>query len=175
MEVMTAPTDRENVRVGTTERESAIAALGEHLSAGRVTLDEYGTRSAEATTAATRGELMALFSDLPAPHPQLDDPAPAAPLAPSVDLAKRAENLPVTTRRGNGDLAKRVFLGVMGVSWLIWIPAVALSHGWAWWLIFVPIGISSFAKKVWGWDDDNDDRDRDQRRRRELRSRRHGW
>jgi hypothetical protein len=161
MERMTGPTNREDLRVGTTEREAAIAALGEHLSAGRVTLDEYGTRSAEATTAATRGELMTLFSDLPSPHPQLDDPAPA------VDLAKRPA-AQVAVKRDRGELTKRVVAGVSAVSWLLWIPAVVWSHGTLWWLMFVPLAVSGFAGKVWG-----DDHQRDEHR--ERRSRRHGW
>jgi hypothetical protein len=168
---MTAPSDRDNLRVGTTEREAAIAALGEHLSAGRVTLDEYGTRSAEATTAATRGELMALFADLPAPHPQLEDPTPVAPAA-SVDLAKRPETQ-IAVKRDNGELVKRVAGGVMAVSWMAWIPLLYFSHGALWWLLFVPVALSAFVGKVWGDNHDDDDRHRDRDRRR--RARRHGW
>ena len=61
-------------------------ALGEHLSSGRIDLDEFGTRSAQITQARTVADLRALFVDLPAPHPTLPGPEvaprPAAPPAP---------------------------------------------------------------------------------------------
>lgn len=50
--------------------------LGEHMSAGRIDVEEYGERSARITTAKTRGELMALFHDLPDPRPQFVAPVP---------------------------------------------------------------------------------------------------
>ncbi|WP_163508766.1 DUF1707 SHOCT-like domain-containing protein [Fodinicola acaciae] len=154
----------DELRIGDAEREAAIAALGEHLSAGRLTLDEYGTRSAEATSATTRGDLLALFKDLPAPHPTLETPAPA------VDLAKRPER-PVA-RVERGELAKRIVTGISAASWMLWIPLAVVSHWSLWWLMFIPIGLSAFAGKIWYPDDDDrDDRDRRQRRR----ARRHGW
>ena len=59
------------MRVGDTERNSALEALGEHLSAGRLDIEEYGERSAKVTVARTTADLTALFTDLPAPHPTL--------------------------------------------------------------------------------------------------------
>ena len=56
---------RSDIRVSDTEREDALEKLGEHLSAGRLDIDEYGERSAKVTTAKTRGELLDLFGDLP--------------------------------------------------------------------------------------------------------------
>jgi hypothetical protein len=72
------------IRIGDTERESALAALGEHMSAGRLDIDEYGDRTARVATAKTRGELLGLFSDLPGPHPGFDGAAsiPAPPRVP---------------------------------------------------------------------------------------------
>jgi hypothetical protein len=52
-------------------------ALGEHLSSGRIDLDEFGTRSAQVSQARTVADLRALFVDLPAPHPSLPGPVPA--------------------------------------------------------------------------------------------------
>lgn len=59
------------LRISDPEREAALQALGEHMSVGRIDLDEYGERSAQVTTAKTRGELAAIFEDLPQPHPRL--------------------------------------------------------------------------------------------------------
>jgi hypothetical protein len=67
----------DGIRIGTAEREAAIAALGDHLGAGRLDLDEYADRSALASIARTRTELLNLFTDLPEPRSWLD-PQPAA-------------------------------------------------------------------------------------------------
>jgi hypothetical protein len=75
-----------NIRIGSTERENAVAALAEHLGQGRLEVGEYDQRCALATAARTRGELAAIFEDLPDPHPDygtsepepVDEPAPRA-------------------------------------------------------------------------------------------------
>ncbi|GAB2448981.1 DUF1707 SHOCT-like domain-containing protein [Nocardia tengchongensis] len=68
------------VRVGTTEREQAAAALGEHFAAGRLDLTEYDDRVSRAYAAKTAGELAVLFSDLPRPQPPAQQaPTPPAP------------------------------------------------------------------------------------------------
>jgi hypothetical protein len=53
------------LRIGDAEREAAIAALGEHYAAGRLTKEEYDERSARAWTARTGSALWPLFADLP--------------------------------------------------------------------------------------------------------------
>ncbi|MGW4206657.1 DUF1707 SHOCT-like domain-containing protein [Lentzea sp. NPDC004789] len=68
-----------DIRIGDTERQQALEVLGEHMSAGRIDIEEYGERSAKITTAKTRGELMALFYDLPDPRPQFVSPMPMVP------------------------------------------------------------------------------------------------
>lgn len=67
-----------DIRVSNTERDAAVEGLAEHLSTGRLDLDEYEDRCGRATAARTRGELEALFVDLPAPHPDLSSAAPPA-------------------------------------------------------------------------------------------------
>jgi hypothetical protein len=56
------------LRIGDAERESAVAALGEHYAAGRLNKDEFDERTAAALTAPTQSALAPLFLDLPAPH-----------------------------------------------------------------------------------------------------------
>lgn len=46
-------------------------------------VDEYGDRSARVTAAKTRGELLALFGDLPAPHPVFAQVAPLPSATPA--------------------------------------------------------------------------------------------
>lgn len=56
-------------RIGTAEREQAIAALQQHLQAGRLTPEEYEERSVQASRALTWADVAPLFADLPEPHP----------------------------------------------------------------------------------------------------------
>jgi hypothetical protein len=56
-------------RIGSAERDSAVAALRTHLEAGRLTPEEYEDRSVSASRARTWSEIMPLFADLPDPRP----------------------------------------------------------------------------------------------------------
>lgn len=62
-------TDSDSLRIGTSERESAVKILSDHMSEGRLSLEEYEERMAAALEAKTRGDLRELFTDLPAPYP----------------------------------------------------------------------------------------------------------
>lgn len=52
-------------RVGTAERERAIALLGEHWHAGRLDPAEHERRVTQAKEAVTQADLEVLFADLP--------------------------------------------------------------------------------------------------------------
>jgi len=71
-----------DLRVSDAERAAALEALGAHLGAGRLDIDEFGERSARAAVAVRRSDLEPLFLDLPAPHPPLPHPhvAPRPPV-----------------------------------------------------------------------------------------------
>ena len=76
----------ENLRIGDAERDEAIVLLREHMSAGRITAEEFDERMSAALTAKTRGELTVLFNDLPGrlpgdPHTVQTMPAPIQPVA----------------------------------------------------------------------------------------------
>ena len=66
----------EHVRASSEERDAAIRALGEHLTAGRLDMAEYTERVDGATAARTVGELDVLFVDLPEPHYRSRAPSP---------------------------------------------------------------------------------------------------
>jgi hypothetical protein len=68
------------IRISDSEREDALEKLGEHMSAGRLDIDEYGERSAKVATAKTRGELLGLFGDLPEPKPAFGQPKGTLPV-----------------------------------------------------------------------------------------------
>jgi hypothetical protein len=63
-----SPGDAE-ARIGSAERDRAVAALRTHLEAGRLTPEEYEERSVTASRARTWGEIAPLFADLPDPRP----------------------------------------------------------------------------------------------------------
>ena len=73
-----APSDG-NVRIGTSEREDAVRALAEHMTAGRLDVSEYDQRCALAAAAKTRAELAVIFDDLPEPNPMRAAAPAAAP------------------------------------------------------------------------------------------------
>ncbi|WP_024793486.1 DUF1707 SHOCT-like domain-containing protein [Tomitella biformata] len=58
--------DSPEIRIGTDEREQAMAALSGHFSAGRLSLAEFEDRSGLVAQARTYGDLESVFSDLPA-------------------------------------------------------------------------------------------------------------
>jgi hypothetical protein len=63
---VTAGGDLPAVRASDADREAAVATLREHLSSGRLTLDEFAERVDEAYAARTSGELERVSRDLPA-------------------------------------------------------------------------------------------------------------
>jgi len=79
--VTDGPSDKDELRIGTQEREDAIQVLGEHMAAGRLEVDEYEDRVSIVAEAKTHGELRPLFKDLPGPYPAFMVP-PVRPLAP---------------------------------------------------------------------------------------------
>src|SRR6058998_94524 len=62
--------DDPSLRVSDADREQAVAALREHLLAGRLTLAEFSERVEAALTARVGGELARVQEDLPAVVPE---------------------------------------------------------------------------------------------------------
>jgi len=69
MAVWANPVNGSTIRVGDEERDHAARALGDHFAVGRLDRDEYDQRLDRAFAARTRGDLAALFRDLPTPRP----------------------------------------------------------------------------------------------------------
>lgn len=116
------------LRVSDAEREEALSALGEHLSAGRLDINEFGDRSSQVTTARTRNDLSTLFADLPAPKPAFGTSAvqPAPPVS-----AQRSG-----WRGILGELAGPI-IGVAWVSAIFIGPAIGAN-----WLFGVALAVS---------------------------------
>jgi hypothetical protein len=68
------PTPAGPVRIGDAERDHAIASLGEHFAAGRLTQEEFDERVEVALKARFEADLEPLFADLPRPEPTPYEP-----------------------------------------------------------------------------------------------------
>jgi hypothetical protein len=75
-----------HLRAADSDRAAVATVLGEHMAAGRLTVDEYDERLSRAYDARTYGELDQLTADLPKTH----RPQPAQPLAHSNPQPVRA-------------------------------------------------------------------------------------
>ena len=134
-------------RIGTREREAAVAALQEHRLAGRLESAEYEERSLQAKQAHTWGDLTALFADLPQPWPRPDDTARAAsgPVAYSAGSGSRRVGV-----SGDDDRPG----GLIPEPWGAWITSLspfaalilffATGHHWQWFLLVPIAGILAY-------------------------------
>lgn len=114
------------LRISDTERETAISTLGEHLTAGRLNVDEYGERSAQVTAAKTRGDVSAQFRDLPRPHPSFggaEQPAPAA----------KPQRTPSRRDTGNATMVAVIAVAVIGFA------ALMFFTGGKGWFVAIPL------------------------------------
>lgn len=84
-----------NVRIGDSERDESVALLAEHFSKGRLSPAEHEERRNAAKSATLRGELEALFEDLPVPHPDLSYGMPAVAAKPAEVVRK--QNTPLSS------------------------------------------------------------------------------
>src|SRR5215467_11964606 len=123
----------DEVRIGDAERDEALRLLGEHLAAGRLDLEEHSERSSRLISARTRGQIRAVFTDLPDPHPSLDSP-------PSAPVAKKPEpSQPPAVPQGRGAAVRKFAAGLTALLWLVSI-ALMVTTDVGWWVILVPIG-----------------------------------
>lgn len=127
-----------DIRISDAEREAAIATLGEHLSTGRLELPEYEERCDRVTVARTRGELEALFRDLPLPHPDLSS-ATAPRQRDLVRLPSKKKKEMVHTPES------RRYDALANICLFVGMPtAVLLTVFLGFWWLFIPFGIGLF-------------------------------
>ena len=110
------------MRLSDAERDEAIEVLSEHVRTGRLDLDEYGTRSAQVTTAKTTSDLVPLFADLPEPHPSvLTEARRPAPRPSSVPARRFSGLVPIAA------IAAVLLFLFVAHTWLVFVlPAVAV-------------------------------------------------
>ncbi|NUT47792.1 MAG: DUF1707 domain-containing protein [Saccharothrix sp.] len=116
-----------DIRIGDAEREHALELLGTHLGEGRLSVDEFGERSARVATAKTRGDLYALFADLPAPRPAFPRVEALTPATrPGFKLEPRVTGAAVTAV---AMISVVLFFVVKNPFVFLLIPAVMLLIG----------------------------------------------
>src|SRR2546423_1808769 len=150
------------LRISDTEREQAVRMLGEHMSVGRLDVEEYGERSARATAAKTRGELTELFADLPPPGPMFGPAAPP-PYRPAAAAAP--------ARADERTLAQRLWGAMVPLAALIAV-VLFFSVFRVWFVFLLPAAVMVIGGAVWGDDWRNDQRGRNRHGHRQLRR---GW
>ncbi len=167
---MTEGTGSGSMRIGTSERNSAMKALDAHLEAGRIGVEEYGERSAKAANASVASELTELFTDLPAPHPAIGGTAPLPAVPPPTAAMPVVGDSGTVARRGGA------FLDVAAPRVMAVMPFVALAlfftvGGWWWFLLIPAAGALLYGSRHDGNDGDRrrDERRRDRRDRRRDR------
>jgi hypothetical protein len=113
------------LRAADRDRDEVTEILREHYAQGRLTLEEFGERSAAAVSAKTMGELRALTADLPAPAPAEPENTAWSPARMRwiavAGVVATAIILGVVTYAGHSVLA--------WPSWLVILIAIRLLHG----------------------------------------------
>ncbi|MBO0812899.1 MAG: DUF1707 domain-containing protein [Microlunatus sp.] len=122
-------------RIGDAERDQAAEFLREHLAQGRLDPAEFDERLTAALQAKLQSDLDRLFTDLPSPTPRSPGHG-VAPLAAQPRVPERARNKRLTNAV---DI-------VMGAIWPITLLVLFATHWQYWYLIFVPMIVSS----LWG-------------------------
>lgn len=103
------------------EREHVVDQLRRHAADGRLTMDEFEQRVAEALGARTRGDLGPVLRDLP---PLTPERPPAAPRS----LRDRLSDVPVPSGR--------TLVTLLAVTF-----AVVMVLQGAWWIVFPLMGV----------------------------------
>jgi hypothetical protein len=155
------------MRISDTEREQAIQMLGEHMSVGRLDVEEYGERTARATAAKTRGELSDLFTDLPQPRPTFGPDLPA-PTQPAVPLPPPRSAAPA--KSGRASVGQRVWGALVPLSAIVAL-ILFLTLIKVWFIFLLPAALAIIGGAIWGDDRHHDHFDR-RMHRRQLRR---GW
>ncbi|MFZ0172644.1 MAG: DUF1707 domain-containing protein [Acidimicrobiales bacterium] len=93
--------DPRSRRVSDRERDHAVERLKDAVSEGLIDIDEFGERTSQALVARTRGELVAVTSDLPAGA----DPGPGTD-----DIVELKGEMSSLERKGNWQVPRKLVL-----------------------------------------------------------------
>jgi hypothetical protein len=115
-------------RVGTAEREAALARLGEHWQAGRLDPAEHESRVTRAKAAVTKADLDVLFADLP--H---TSPTPSATDGVSATAGASAS--------GNREFLDGKRQTIMALAPPVAVLLFFTTHTWVWFLMIPILGV----------------------------------
>jgi len=125
-----------SIRISDPEREDALRMLDEHMSSGRLDLEEYGERTAKVVAAKTRGQVSELFADLPDPRPAFGQPAPPATVSAPLPAAPQQRSL--------GERIAPVLVPVAAV-----IAVVLFFTVFKFWMIFLLPAVAAAVSGNW--------------------------
>src|SRR5262245_34408880 len=119
------------------------------MSVGRLGVDEYGERTAKVAAAKTRGELLALFSDLPDPRPSFSQTVTAASPQPAVAAAPPKQ----PASRDERPLAQRIWGAMVPLSAiLVLVLYLSVTAFHVWFVFLLPAVIAIVGGAIWGED-----------------------
>jgi hypothetical protein len=130
-------------RVGNTEREAAIEALNQHWQAGRLDPAEHERRTTAAYAAVTKGDLDALFADLPGGDPATRT-TPAALQGEVVSSPPQPGDL--APQSGTGLFPAESWVAqhrdaLMGVTPFVALGLFFATRWWVWFLLIPAAGV----------------------------------
>jgi len=123
----------DTTRVGTADRERAVALLGEHWQAGRLDPAEHELRVTRAKAAVTRADLDVLFADLPETGPLPASGPATEPAGPGQQSAAAASSR-APGRGGARDT-------VMALTPFAALLLFFVTGSWLWFLAIPVMGI----------------------------------
>jgi hypothetical protein len=134
-------------RVGDADRQAAITALGEHWRAGRLDPAEHERRTTAAYSAVTRGDLEALFADLPGGLPPTAGPTgatgPSAVVAtPSATTTPGDDQRPLVP---SGSWVASHRDAIVGVTPFVALVLFFTTKSWVWFLLIPAMGAFLYA------------------------------
>jgi len=146
-------------RIGDADRDQAVAFLQEHMAQGRIDAAEFDDRMSRALKARTASELAVMFEDLPDPRPPSVKDRPTFEQPPWQQRQQQhsfeippwqrtpaaspeiAHHAPLALpERSTTDTVLSVIAAASWPAVILFCFATSWSH---WWLIFIPIIISS--------------------------------
>lgn len=149
-----------SLRIGDAERNAASDALQQHLTAGRLTLDEFADRSAVVMNARTQDEVDRVFGDLP--------PVAGAPGAAGTTAIRQfgssalagAAGMPPVAATGRQRPSRKALTALMGAMPIIALLLFLLTKQWYFFLL-IPLVYTVLGPMLGGDDDKRRERGRD--------------
>lgn len=134
--------------------------LREHMAVGRLDQIEFDERLTAALSAKTSSDLDPLFSDLPGPRPGQGLATTSTFTAPPWQSGSAVAPSPPPAGMAAHPSWNQTLAILSAIIWPVTILFITFGVGWEnfWWLVFVPIVLSSVLGK------DHQNRDKERRR-----------